>query len=110
MSAATTGAKMGTAYWRIAGMSYLKYANACGEVVRQSLKEPHLTQVRDDERTNGRMHARVTRIDRSIGRVRARDARTTTDGERRATQAKARETIYYKMTKYAEGKPGQAGA
>ena len=40
---------MGTAYWRIAGMSYLKYANACGEVVRQSLKEPHLTQVRDDE-------------------------------------------------------------
>ena len=48
MSAATTGAKMGTAYWRIAGMSYLKYANACGEVVRQSLKEPHLTQVRDE--------------------------------------------------------------
>ena len=39
---------MGTAYWRIAGMSYLKYANACGEVVRQSLKEPHLTQVRDE--------------------------------------------------------------
>jgi len=33
-----------------------------------------------------------------------------TDGERRATQAKARETVYYKMTKYAEGKPGQAGA
>ena len=48
MSAATTGAKMGTAYWRIAGMSYLKYANACGEVVRQSLKKPHLTQVRDE--------------------------------------------------------------
>ena len=105
MSAATTGAKMGTAYWSIAGMSYLKYANACGEVVRQSLKEPHLTQVRDDECAH-----ESNRIDRSIGRVRARDARTTTDGERRATQAKARETIYYKMTKYAEGKPGQAGA
>ena len=49
MSAATTGAKMGTAYWRIAGMSYLKYANACGEIVRQSLKEPFLAQVRDDD-------------------------------------------------------------
>jgi len=34
-----------TAYWRIAGMSYLKYANACAEVVRQSLKEPFLSQV-----------------------------------------------------------------
>ena len=64
MSAATTGAKMGTAYWRIAGMSYLKYANACGEVVRQSLKEPHLTQVRDD----GRMHARAKDAHRSIDR------------------------------------------
>jgi len=65
MSAA---AKNSAAYWRIAGMSYLKYANACGEVVRQSLKEPFLTQ------------------------------------------AKARETVYYKMTKYAEGKAGQSGA
>ena len=33
------------AYWRIAGMSYLKYANLCAEVVRGSLKEPHLTKV-----------------------------------------------------------------
>jgi len=55
-----------TAYWRIAGMSYLKYANACAEVVRQSLKEPFLSQ------------------------------------------AKARETVYYKMTKYAKGKPGES--
>jgi len=87
MSAA---AKNSAAYWRIAGMSYLKYANACGEVVRQSLKEPFLTQVRT--------------IDR-----RARE--TSTDDARRAIQqAKARETVYYKMTKYAEGKAGQAGA
>ena len=47
MSAA---AKNSAAYWRIAGMSYLKYANACGEVVRQSLKEPFLTQVRTIDR------------------------------------------------------------
>jgi hypothetical protein len=28
----------------------------------------------------------------------------------RIQQAKARETVYYKMTKYAEGKAGQSGA
>jgi len=33
------------AYWRIAGMSYLKYANMCAEVVRGSLKEPYLLKV-----------------------------------------------------------------
>ena len=33
------------AYWRIAGMSYLKYSNLCAEVVRGSLKEPFLTKV-----------------------------------------------------------------
>ena len=42
MSAAANSA----AYWRIAGMSYLKYANACAEVVRGALKEPHLSKVR----------------------------------------------------------------
>ena len=36
------------AYWRIAGMSYLKYANACAEVVRGALKEPHLSGTRVD--------------------------------------------------------------
>ena len=41
MSAAANSA----AYWRIAGMSYLKYANACAEVVRGALKEPHLSKV-----------------------------------------------------------------
>ena len=34
------------AYWRIAGMSYLKYSNMCAEVVRASLKEPFFTKVR----------------------------------------------------------------
>ena len=42
MSAAANSA----AYWRIAGMSYLKYANACAEIVRGALKEPHLSKVR----------------------------------------------------------------
>ncbi|CEF98687.1 ATPase, F1 complex, epsilon subunit,mitochondrial [Ostreococcus tauri] len=62
----SSAAANSAAYWRIAGMSYLKYANACGEIVRQSLKEPFLSQ------------------------------------------AKARETVYYKMTEFASGKPGKA--
>eukprot|EP00873_Tetraselmis_striata_P005579 jgi/Tetstr1/425843/TSEL_016220.t1 len=28
-----------SAYWRIAGMSYLKYANLCGDMVRSAMKE-----------------------------------------------------------------------
>lgn len=34
------------AYWRVAGMTYVKYANLCADVVRSVLKEPHLTKVR----------------------------------------------------------------
>jgi|TARA_B110000003_G_scaffold71512_1_gene72845 F-type H+-transporting ATPase subunit epsilon len=68
MSAA---AKNSAAYWRIAGMSYLKYANACGEVVRQSLKEPFLTQVRTIDR-----RARETSTND------ARDADSTGQGAR----------------------------
>jgi F-type H+-transporting ATPase subunit epsilon len=29
-----------SSYWRVAGMSYLKYANLCADMVRSSLKEP----------------------------------------------------------------------
>eukprot|EP00227_Mantoniella_beaufortii_P016612 CAMPEP_0197585164 /NCGR_PEP_ID=MMETSP1326-20131121/7547_1 /TAXON_ID=1155430 /ORGANISM="Genus nov. species nov., Strain RCC2288" /LENGTH=83 /DNA_ID=CAMNT_0043149629 /DNA_START=61 /DNA_END=312 /DNA_ORIENTATION=+ len=35
-----------SAYWRLAGMSYLKYSNMCAEVVRGSLKEPFLTKAK----------------------------------------------------------------
>jgi len=38
-----------SAYWRIAGMSYLKYANMCAEVVRGSLKEPYLLKSKPRE-------------------------------------------------------------
>ena len=86
MSAATTGAKMGTAYWRIAGMSYLKYANACGEVVRQSLKEPHLTQVRDDECTH-------ESIDRSVEFGRGTRGRRLTVNDARRRRKRERRYI-----------------
>ena len=91
MSAATTGAKMGTAYWRIAGMSYLKYANACGEVVRQSLKEPHLTQVRDDEcahESNG-----IESINRSVEFGRGTRGRRLTVNDARRRRKRERRYI-----------------
>eukprot|EP00217_Crustomastix_stigmatica_P008212 CAMPEP_0183790772 /NCGR_PEP_ID=MMETSP0803_2-20130417/1348_1 /TAXON_ID=195967 /ORGANISM="Crustomastix stigmata, Strain CCMP3273" /LENGTH=75 /DNA_ID=CAMNT_0026035035 /DNA_START=43 /DNA_END=270 /DNA_ORIENTATION=- len=38
-----------SAYWRAAGMSYLKYSNLCAEVVRASLKEPALAKAKARE-------------------------------------------------------------
>lgn len=29
-----------SSYWRVAGMSYLKYSNVCADMVRSALKEP----------------------------------------------------------------------
>lgn len=51
------------AYWRIAGMSYLKYSNMCAEVVRASLKEPFFTKVRPQSlppRRSTRLGTRVS--------------------------------------------------
>ena len=56
-----------SAYWRVAGMSYLKYANLCADMVRAALKEPA------------------------------------------KSNALKREVIFYRGTKWAEGKPGESG-
>eukprot|EP00241_Pyramimonas_parkeae_P013550 CAMPEP_0114244720 /NCGR_PEP_ID=MMETSP0058-20121206/11497_1 /TAXON_ID=36894 /ORGANISM="Pyramimonas parkeae, CCMP726" /LENGTH=67 /DNA_ID=CAMNT_0001357693 /DNA_START=56 /DNA_END=259 /DNA_ORIENTATION=- len=40
---------MSSAYWRVAGMTYIKYANLCADVVRSALKEPHLTKAKARE-------------------------------------------------------------
>jgi len=29
-----------SSYWRVAGMTYLKYSNVCADMVRSALKEP----------------------------------------------------------------------
>jgi F-type H+-transporting ATPase subunit epsilon len=29
-----------SSYWRVAGMSYLKYSNLCADMLRSALKEP----------------------------------------------------------------------
>ena len=56
-----------SAYWRVAGMSYLKYSNLCADMVRAALKEP---------------------------------ART---------QAKIRETVYYRAATWKDGQPEKQG-
>lgn len=35
-----------SSYWRVAGMSYLKYSNLCADMVRSSLKEPLKTKAK----------------------------------------------------------------
>jgi F-type H+-transporting ATPase subunit epsilon len=35
-----------SAYWRVAGMTYLKYANLCADMVRSALKEPLRTKAK----------------------------------------------------------------
>ena len=38
-----------SAYWRVAGMSYLKYSGLCADMVRAALKEPARTKARTRE-------------------------------------------------------------
>lgn len=59
MSQVSSAVANSAQYWRIAGMSYLKYANTCAEVVRASLKEPFLTQVRDRSIAQKPSHPRI---------------------------------------------------
>ena len=35
-----------SSFYRLAGLSYVRYANLCAEVLRASLKEPFLGKVR----------------------------------------------------------------
>lgn len=75
-----------------AGMTYLKYANLCAEVVRGSLKEPFLTKARLRAKSVG-LH--------EYGRL-ILDLPTT--------QAKPRDSVYFKATPFDHGKAGKAGA
>jgi Mitochondrial ATP synthase epsilon chain len=116
MSAQAAAAAASSAYWRAAGadlgalagelvltmhpttvcapagMTYLKYANLCAEVVRGSLKEPFLTKAR--------LRAKSVPA-RESGRL-ILDLPTT--------QAKPRDSVYFKATPFDHGKAGKAGA
>ena len=100
MSAAANSA----AYWRIAGMSYLKYANACAEIVRGALKEPHLSKVllllsllslsvREsfDPFSSSPSLSLLTTLSLSLFQ-----------------KARARDAVYFKATKYVKGSPEAA--
>lgn len=45
-AAAMSSSAAASSYWRVAGMSYLKYSNLCADMVRSSLKEPQRTQAK----------------------------------------------------------------
>lgn len=45
----TSAAAAASAYWRVAGMSYLKYSGLCADMVRASLKEPFKSQAKAKE-------------------------------------------------------------
>eukprot|EP00891_Asterochloris_glomerata_P006212 jgi/Astpho2/6212/e_gw1.00088.183.1_t len=38
-----------SSYWRVAGMTYLKYSSLCADMVRAALKEPARTKARTRE-------------------------------------------------------------
>ena len=115
-----------SAYWRAAGMTYLKYANLCAEVLRGSLKEPFLGKVRPARagvclagphgalagRAGGARGARGRGpTDQDPGFVLSSPSAgaALTAGSPRA-QAKAREIVYFKATPFADGKAGKPGA
>lgn len=41
-----------SAYWRVAGMSYLKYSNLCATMMRDALKEPLKEAAKAREQVN----------------------------------------------------------
>eukprot|EP00871_Galdieria_phlegrea_P001397 jgi/Galph1/2258/GphlegSOOS_G951.1 len=53
--------------WRLAGLSYLKYANICADFVRKALKEPMRTE------TLSRTTFEMTRSNWSEGKVTDRE-------------------------------------
>ena len=98
MSAAANSA----AYWRIAGMSYLKYANACAEMVRGALKEPHLSKVL--------LHSFLSLSGReSIDPFSSSPVAFFADTSLSLFQkARARDAVYFKAQKYVKGSPEAA--
>ena len=92
---------------RVAGMTYLKYANLCAEVVRAQLKEPFLSKACSPRLPFPIALPWVAAAGWSApGRCPPRWA----DRRRGGPQAKPRETVYYKATSYVAGKAEKPGA
>ena len=99
MSAAANSA----AYWRIAGMSYLKYANACAEIVRGALKEPHLSKVLLYSLLSLSVRESFDPFSSSPSL-----SLLTTLSLSLFQKARARDAVYFKATKYVKGSPEAA--
>ena len=97
MSAAANSA----AYWRIAGMSYLKYANACAEIVRGALKEPHLSKVL--------LYSLLSlSVRESFDPFSSSPSLSLLTPLSLIQKARARDAVYFKATKYVKGSPEAA--
>ena len=92
---------------RVAGMTYLKYANLCAEVVRAQLKEPFLSKA-----CSPRLPFPIALpwVAAAGWSAPGRCPPGWADRRRGGPQAKPRETVYYKATSYVAGKAEKPGA
>jgi len=83
-------------------MSYLKYANACAEIVRGALKEPHLSKVF--------LHSFLSlSVRESIDPFSSSPVAFFADTSLSLFQkARARDAVYFKAQKYVKGSPEAA--
>ena len=83
-------------------MSYLKYANACAEIVRGALKEPHLSKVL--------LYSLLSlSVRESIDPFSSSPVAFFADNSLFLIQkARARDAVYFKATKYVKGSPEAA--
>ena len=84
-------------------MSYLKYANACAEIVRGALKEPHLSKV-------VLLHSFLSlSVRESIDPFSSSPVAFFADTSLSLFQkARARDAVYFKAQKYVKGSPEAA--
>jgi len=84
-------------------MSYLKYANACAEIVRGALKEPHLSKVLLYSLLSLSVRESFDPFSSSPSL-----SLLTTLSLSLFQKARARDAVYFKATKYVKGSPEAA--
>ena len=83
-------------------MSYLKYANACAEIVRGALKEPHLSKV-------VLLHSFLSlSVRESIDPFSSSRSLSLLTPLSLFQKARARDAVYFKAQKYVKGSPEAA--
>ena len=83
-------------------MSYLKYANACAEIVRGALKEPHLSKVLLCSLLSLSVRESIDPFSSSPVAIFADTSLSLFQ------KARARDAVYFKAQKYVKGSPEAA--